>query len=304
MDILKKLLTKSINTHYAVRYVKFIQWCSTKVRKPNEYLENHHILPCGKTQFPEYKSLSRNPWNSIKLTGREHFIAHWMLWKSQGGYMAYAFVSMCRKSKHQKNRYFVSSRSYEQAKIEAAKIQSTRFVSIETRQKMSRSQKNKDKLKCPHCSKIGDSLNMKRWHFDNCKIITEKSKHDNKSNQNIVTCPHCNKTGKIGGMYSNHFDNCPSIKDRSIKNKVTCPHCETEIANTKDKLRWHFDNCITLTGIKREQTIAHKNANIIRSLKTKGIKKETVTCSHCGKSGGKPAMTRFHFDNCKLNTNI
>ena len=26
-------------------------------------------------------------------------------------------------------------------------------------------------LKCPHCDKTGDSCNMKRWHFDNCKNI-------------------------------------------------------------------------------------------------------------------------------------
>lgn len=25
------------------------------------------------------------------------------------------------------------------------------------------------KVKCPHCAKEGDSSNMKRWHFDNCK---------------------------------------------------------------------------------------------------------------------------------------
>ncbi len=30
-----------------------------------------------------------------------------------------------------------------------------------------------------------------------------------------------------------------------------------------------------------------------------GIKKPSITCPHCGKSGGKPAMIRHHFDNCK-----
>ena len=28
---------------------------------------------------------------------------------------------------------------------------------------------NPVKIKCPHCSKIGDIGNMKRWHFDKCK---------------------------------------------------------------------------------------------------------------------------------------
>jgi hypothetical protein len=35
--------------------------------------------------------------------------------------------------------------------------------------KMSASAKNKPKIQCPHCSLIGTTGNMKRWHFDNCK---------------------------------------------------------------------------------------------------------------------------------------
>ena len=30
-----------------------------------------------------------------------------------------------------------------------------------------------------------------------------------------------------------------------------------------------------------------------------GDKKEQVICPHCNKKGGKPTMTRWHFDNCK-----
>lgn len=30
-----------------------------------------------------------------------------------------------------------------------------------------------------------------------------------------------------------------------------------------------------------------------------GIKKLRIRCPHCNKEGGKPAMIRFHFDNCK-----
>lgn len=32
----------------------------------------------------------------------------------------------------------------------------------------------------------------------------------------------------------------------------------------------------------------------------KGHKKEVISCPHCNKTGGKPAMMRFHFDNCKI----
>ena len=41
--------------------------------------------------------------------------------------------------------------------------------SEETKNKISESRKNKPKIECPHCQKIGDPSNMKRWHFENCK---------------------------------------------------------------------------------------------------------------------------------------
>ena len=37
-----------------------------------------------------------------------------------------------------------------------------------------------------------------------------------------------------------------------------------------------------------------------QSKATKGIPKPTVTCPHCNKSGGKPAMIRHHFDRCSM----
>jgi hypothetical protein len=30
--------------------------------------------------------------------------------------------------------------------------------------------KSREPVKCPHCGKIGDVMNMKRWHFDKCKF--------------------------------------------------------------------------------------------------------------------------------------
>lgn len=33
-----------------------------------------------------------------------------------------------------------------------------------------------------------------------------------------------------------------------------------------------------------------------------GVKKELLSCPYCGKVGGKPALVRWHFDNCKEKT--
>ena len=31
-------------------------------------------------------------------------------------------------------------------------------------------------ISCPHCNKVGNVANMKRWHFDNCKLNSYKEK--------------------------------------------------------------------------------------------------------------------------------
>lgn len=46
-----------------------------------------------------------------------------------------------------------------------------KFVSDETRTKISESKKKYVPLICPHCNKSGNSGNMQRWHFDNCLSI-------------------------------------------------------------------------------------------------------------------------------------
>jgi len=45
---------------------------------------------------------------------------------------------------------------------------------------------------------------------------------------------------------------------------------------------------------------ASYESNLKRKAKQTGVVKPTVCCPHCGKEGGKPAMVRHHFDNCKL----
>lgn len=60
-----------------------------------------------------------------------------------------------------------------------------------------------------------------------------------------VQCPHCGKTGSYGAMMLNHFDNCPLItgKTRTFKmDTITCPHCGKNGAGSGMK-RFHFDNC-------------------------------------------------------------
>jgi hypothetical protein len=94
---------------YIGRYNKFIESCKGQdIVQPYEV---HHIVPrsMGGTNEPS---------NLIKLTLRQHYIAHWMLWKAYGGKMAHAFhfMSLCGKYKK------LNSRSYEKLRMQALEI--------------------------------------------------------------------------------------------------------------------------------------------------------------------------------------
>jgi hypothetical protein len=81
-----------------------------KGREIEGYTEKHHIIP-------KCMNGTNNPDNLVKLTAREHFLAHWLLHEiyPNNTDLKYAFWSMCRSSDNQK-RYKPSSRVYEYSK--------------------------------------------------------------------------------------------------------------------------------------------------------------------------------------------
>lgn len=101
--------------HYYNRYIKFIEGCLS--REKFGYTEKHHIIP---------KSLGGNnsKENIIHLSGREHFIAHWLLWKTyRNVQMAKAFNLM--KINPSDGVRYTNSRAYEVFKSEYSILLST-----------------------------------------------------------------------------------------------------------------------------------------------------------------------------------
>lgn len=91
------------------------------------YTENHHILP---RSFCESKLQEQNRLNRIRLTAREHFIAHLLLAKIFGGDMWYAANTMTTgfgASKDQREIYTAGSRFYKIIKDNIATETSIRF---------------------------------------------------------------------------------------------------------------------------------------------------------------------------------
>ena len=130
-DIYSILESKPNNPHHLKRYYRFILQCQTKNLNisAKTYTENHHFAPKAKDLFPEYTSLKAHLWNSIKLTPRQHIIAHNMLWKAYNTYsMNKAFLWMCNSidkdnSDTKRNEIIFNSRSYAKAKEEFSKNQ-------------------------------------------------------------------------------------------------------------------------------------------------------------------------------------
>lgn len=84
------------------------------------YFEKHHIIPIS---LDGHTSRAISSENIVLLTAKEHFVAHWLLWLIyKNREMAYAFISMTRKTIKNKQQRYYSSRGYEVARLAFSQI--------------------------------------------------------------------------------------------------------------------------------------------------------------------------------------
>lgn len=100
--------------NYKLHYNKLIDKAK-KREKIHGYTEVHHIIP---------KALGGDDSNEnlVRLTAREHFVAHWLLAREYGGKMWHAFNAMITLNKETQPRYTPSSRAIAEAKENISKI--------------------------------------------------------------------------------------------------------------------------------------------------------------------------------------
>jgi hypothetical protein len=88
-----------------------------RVKSNGTYYEAHHIIPVclgGEGSSSQWKTHH----NIILLTGREHFLCHWLLSRiySKESKIQYAFWKMCIQCNNKQNRVISSSIAYEEAR--------------------------------------------------------------------------------------------------------------------------------------------------------------------------------------------
>lgn len=148
-----------INNKYTSWYISLISNAQNRNLDRSFYTEKHHIIP---------KSLGGNDAkdNLVRLTGKEHFVAHLLLTKMTFGVnarkMAFALWRMTQDNK-KRDRFRMSSRQYQNIKTgmsEAMKVH------------------NKGKKLSPeHIQKVKDGIAAKGGAHNKGKSMSEDQKH-------------------------------------------------------------------------------------------------------------------------------
>ena len=141
--------------NYLKIYNQIIDRANQRTLEKDVYVEKHHIVPVCMGGTNDYN-------NIVKLTGREHFICHWLLARiyPENRKLSHAFWMManCRKD----NRHIPSSRTYDEARI----LHSTAVSERQTGNKLSKVTK----------SKISNANLGKKRTKEQCKNISESLK--------------------------------------------------------------------------------------------------------------------------------
>lgn len=268
--------------NYQKIYNNIIENAKTQNRqKGTVYYESHHIVP---------KSLggSNKKENLVLLTPKEHFICHRLLieiYKNDHKKylpMLRAFIMLSSKNSHQTKRY-VNSKMYEDIKNKMYGENGILTGSNSTFFGKTHSDETREKLSKKKTGSLNPQYNKTPWNKgktrDTDNRVNEYSLKQKENTYNKHRPPMSQETRK---KLSN------IAKDNNLgKNKS-----ETHVKNISKTIK----NLVETDPIYKQRLLENskKAADI-----TRGVPKEKIKCPHCNKVGGKPAMKRFHFENCK-----
>jgi len=307
MDIYKILSSIPHNHHHLKRYIKFIKDCKQKNIEIYSYTEHHHICPKG--LFPEYISLSKNKWNGVYLTSRQHFIAHWMLWKAfPKSNQLFAFRAMCNGWTNENKKQKISSKIYEKLKIDFIAQISIRNSgennpmygkkhSEDTKQKMKKIRTGKKhsentikKLKTiKKPSGENNPMYGKKHSEDTKQKMSEKAKGRKFSNETKQKMSEA----KRGKPLSDKHKQSLSISQSGENNGM---YGKTHTEESKRKMSERRKGNPLSEEHKQKLSETNKGENNPMY----GKKQETKTCIHCGKTVSSPNFSRWHGDRCKF----
>ena len=188
-----------------------------KEKRSGSYFEGHHIIPKSKGGTGT-STRPKNNSNIVLLTAREHFLAHWLLWRIyRDRSSALAFHKMMSNTKLQ-NR-IQNSRGYEEA----------RLAFRETNKK---NQYGKGVKKV-----ISEEQRKRHSEFMKGKYIGENNSFYNKTHSKDAIDKMKNAAKNRGDAWKQNQRNA-----RKNLPKIECEYCK-KLLDPSNYKRWHGDNC-------------------------------------------------------------
>jgi hypothetical protein len=227
-----------IDNKYTHIYYSIIE--RAKSRTITGYTENHHIIP---------RSLggTNNKDNLVALTGREHFIVHWLLPKMLEGdakrSMSHGLRMMMGKNPTTQNgRYILKSRMYELVKKTANEASKGRECLPETREKIRQGNLKRAPATLELKNKLSAAQTLRQANLraeGKTQYTAEGRASIAKHNKERVW------TDEAKAKLRQHNLGKPNTVQKGIPQvQITCPHCGLTGGNSVMK-RWHMDNCKT-----------------------------------------------------------
>lgn len=207
----KKIYDSLMNTRLEMKQQRI------KDKQAGLYFEGHHIIPKSKGGTGTSTRPKNNP-NIVLLTAREHFLAHWLLWRIYGDRaMALAFHKMMSNTKLQHR--VQNSRGYEEARLAF-------------RQTNIGNQYGKGQKKV-----VSEEQKKKQSEIMRGRYIGENNPFYNKTHSQDVI-------NKIKNAAKNRGEDWKQKQQAARKNlpKVECEYCK-KLLDPLNYKRWHGDNC-------------------------------------------------------------
>lgn len=174
---------------YKWHYDNLIESRKTRLIEDGMYYEKHHIImkSMGGTNDID---------NIVHLTAREHFLAHWLLWRIyRNRQTSRAFFSMCQYRKGDRKELKFSSIAYNEAKTSRSKT----GISDVTRNKMSLAKRGKVYSSEARQNMSKAKVGSKPWNKGKVGI-TEKTRQ-------LMSSSAQNKKRKHYEFFKNSYEN-------------------------------------------------------------------------------------------------
>jgi hypothetical protein len=232
--------TEGVYMNYKKIYDQLIQNAVMRQQNTtlNFYTERHHIVP-------KCMGGSNISSNLVRLTAREHFIAHKLLYKYyKTTKLAHAWFSMLRYSDNQYRTF--TARQYAEAKQAHVSALKTYAGNKNPFFGKTHTPQTKESIRL---KKLGTraSEETKRKMSEKRIGVKKTKEHKEKIGRPGYVMLQNTETLQIVRIHKNNLVNYPSAKwvnPRKItpEKKYKCSHCDvvTSMGNLK---RWHEDNC-------------------------------------------------------------